>query len=115
MTAGYKDFCSMRFRASSKRILSGDEVVEIIGPPEVNENGGIKQRVPSTQYDKTAQHIGTFLVTGPVIPPLPTDLRGGKQALDNHIKSLEQYGCEGKKKTKAGGGPSTRNRERPGF
>jgi hypothetical protein len=93
MPTEHVDFCSVRVRAYSKRVFSGEEVVEIIGPPVIYENGGIEQRVPPTQYDSSSRHLGTYKVTGTIVPPFPASLRGGEAALAAYIRTLEQYGC----------------------
>lgn len=94
MPADHQDYCAVRIRAYTKRIFSGEEVLEIIGPPVAYENGGIQQSVPPTNYDKSATFLGTFLISGPILPPLPSSVAGGAEALKSYIKSLEQYGCE---------------------
>jgi hypothetical protein len=89
-------YCSVRISAYSKSGF-GDDVVEIIGPPEIYENGGMKTTAPPTVYDKTAKLLGTFLVTGPIAFRFPTILKGGQPALDQYFRGLREFGCEVKK------------------
>lgn len=87
-------YCTLRINVFSRQVTGYGEVLDVIGPPVVGENGHLEITLSPLVHDKTARCIGTFTVTGPVFPPLPKGMHGGEATLDSYLKRLESLGCK---------------------